>query len=32
MQRGVSLGQLATTAKSNEITEVPDLLDQISIN
>jgi predicted transposase YbfD/YdcC len=29
VQRGVSLGQLATAAKSNEITAIPELLDQI---
>jgi len=29
VQRGVSLGQLATEEKSNEITAIPELLDQI---
>lgn len=31
VQRGISLGQLATTAKSNEITAIPELLDQLDI-
>ncbi|TWT84319.1 Transposase DDE domain protein [Planctomycetes bacterium CA13] len=31
VQRGISLGQLATEEKSNEITAIPDLLDQIDI-
>lgn len=32
VQRGLSLGQLATEAKSNEITAIPELLDQIDVN
>ena len=32
MQRGISLGQLATEEKSNEITAIPELLDQIELN
>jgi len=32
VQRGISLGQLATEEKSNEITAIPDLLDQIEVN
>lgn len=31
VQRGISLGQLATEEKSNEITAIPDLLDQIDV-
>lgn len=31
VQRGISLGQLATQEKSNEITAIPELLDQIEI-
>lgn len=31
VQRGISLGQLATAEKSNEITAIPELLDQIDI-
>lgn len=31
VQRGVSLGQLATAEKSNEITAIPELLDQLDI-
>ena len=31
VQRGISLGQLATEEKSNEITAIPELLDQIEI-
>jgi hypothetical protein len=31
VQRGISLGQLATSEKPNEITAIPDLLDQIDI-
>jgi predicted transposase YbfD/YdcC len=31
VQRGISLGQLATAEKSNEITAIPQLLEQISI-
>ena len=31
VDRGMSLGQLATDEKSNEITAIPDLLDQIEI-
>jgi predicted transposase YbfD/YdcC len=31
VQRGISLGQLATAEKSNEITAIPDLLEQIDI-
>ena len=31
VQRGISLGQLATAEKSNEITAIPALLDQIEI-
>ena len=31
VQRGISLGQLATAEKSNEITAIPVLLDQIDI-
>jgi predicted transposase YbfD/YdcC len=31
VQRGISLGQLATKEKSNEITAIPELLDQIDI-
>lgn len=31
VQRGVSLGQLATAEKSNEITAIPKLLDQIDV-
>lgn len=31
VQRGISLGQLATAEKSNEITAIPELLDQIEI-
>lgn len=31
VQRGISLGQLATAEKSNEITAIPDLLDQIDV-
>lgn len=31
VQRGVSLGQLATEEKSNEFTAIPELLDQIDI-
>jgi predicted transposase YbfD/YdcC len=31
VQRGISLGQLATGEKSNEITAIPDLLEQIEI-
>lgn len=31
VQRGISLGQLATDEKSNEITAIPELLDQIDI-
>lgn len=30
-QRGISLGQLATAEKSNEITAIPELLDQIDV-
>lgn len=32
VQRGISLGQLATAEKSNEITAIPQLLGQIDIN
>lgn len=32
MRRGVSLGQLATAAKSNEITAIPELIDQIDVS
>jgi predicted transposase YbfD/YdcC len=32
VQRGISLGQLATAEKSNEITAIPELLDQIDVN
>lgn len=32
VQRGISLGQLATADKSNEITAIPELLDQIEIS
>jgi predicted transposase YbfD/YdcC len=32
VQRGISLGQLATAEKSNEITAIPELLDQIDIS
>jgi len=32
VQRGISLGQLATEEKSNEITAIPELLDQIELN
>jgi predicted transposase YbfD/YdcC len=31
VQRGISLGQLAIEEKSNEITAIPDLIDQIDI-
>ena len=31
VRRGVSLGQLATAEKSNEITAIPELLDQIDV-
>ncbi len=31
VQRGISLGQLATAEKSNEITAIPELLEQIEI-
>jgi predicted transposase YbfD/YdcC len=31
VQRGISLGQLATAEKSNEITAIPELLDQIDV-
>jgi predicted transposase YbfD/YdcC len=31
VSRGVSLGQLATAEKSNEITAIPELLDQIDV-
>lgn len=31
VQRGISLGQLATSEKSNEITAIPELLDQIDV-
>ena len=31
VQRGISLGQLATAEKSNEITAIPELLEQIDI-
>lgn len=31
VQRGISLGQLATEEKSNEITAIPELIDQIDI-
>lgn len=31
VDRGISLGQLATEEKSNEITAIPELLDQIAI-
>lgn len=31
VKRGISLGQLATAEKSNEITAIPELLDQIEI-
>ena len=31
VQRGISLGQLATEEKSNEITAIPELLDQIDV-
>lgn len=31
VQRGISLGQLATEEKSNEITAIPDLLNQIDV-
>jgi|SRR6056297_1565244 len=31
VERGISLGQLATEEKSNEITAIPELLDQIDI-
>lgn len=31
VQRGISLGQLATAEKSNEITAIPELLNQIDI-
>ena len=31
VQRGVSLGQLATAEKSNEITAIPELIEQIDI-
>ena len=32
VQRGISLGQLATEEKSNEITAIPELIDQIELN
>lgn len=32
VQNGISLGQLATEEKSNEITAIPDLLDKIDVN
>lgn len=32
VRRGISLGQLATAEKSNEITAIPELLDQIDVN
>ncbi len=32
VRRGISLGQLATAEKSNEITAIPELLDQIDIS
>ena len=32
VQRGISLGQLATEEKSNEITAIPALIDQIELN
>ena len=32
VQRGISLGQLATAEKSNEITAIPELLDNIELN
>lgn len=32
VQRGISLGQLATAEKSNEIKAIPDLLDQIDVS
>ena len=31
VQRGISLGQLATAEKSNEITAIPELLEQIDV-
>lgn len=31
VQRGISLGQLATAEKSNEITAIPELLDQLDV-
>jgi len=31
VQQGISLGQLATEEKSNEITAIPDLLDQLDV-
>lgn len=31
VERGLSLGQLATDAKSNEITAIPELIDQIQV-
>lgn len=31
VRRGISLGQLATAEKSNEITAIPELLDQIDV-
>ena len=32
VQRGISLGQLATAEKSNEITAIPELIDNIELN
>lgn len=32
VRRGISLGQLATAEKSNEITAIPELLDQIDVS
>ena len=32
VQRGISLGQLATAEKSNEITAIPELLEQIDVH
>jgi predicted transposase YbfD/YdcC len=32
IQRGISLGQLATAEKSNEITAIPELLEQIDVS
>lgn len=32
VRRGISLGQLATAEKSNEITAIPELLDQLDIS